>query len=167
MPISNSLPGLFKDQLQRLYGVAKTTHKTLTRMAAASASPQLREHFEASANLAIAHARRIEQVFQKMNTDCQSMGCTTSDALVGRCDEAASEHPQPHVRDAAMVAAAQGVHAYMVSCYATAYAWAGVLSRDQAASLIRDSLDELRASSAALDSLASTINPAALAYATS
>jgi ferritin-like metal-binding protein YciE len=166
MPISNSLHGLFKDQLQRLYGAARTTHNTLTRMAAACASPHLREHFEASAALATAHAHRIEQVFQKMNTDCQSKDCAVSHALVGRCDDATSEHLQPRVRDAAMAAAAQGVYAYMVACYAIAYAWAGVLSRDQAGALLRDSLDELSASSAGLDRLAATINPGALPYVT-
>lgn len=160
-----SLKDLLRSQLRRLYSAEGRGVDAMVRMARASASKELRSQFEADATQSAGHAARLEEVFKTMNAEAVAEACPCSDALIGCCDKAASEHLPEHVRDSALIAAAQAVHANWIAGYTTAHAWAAVLNRGQAGALLHVSLGEERDACIRLAGFAKAINPAALAYA--
>lgn len=74
---------------------------------------------------------------------------------------AVDSEAEPHVRDAALIAAAQHVEHDKIAGYGCARTWAGLLGHKIAAGMLQTTLDEEKAADRRLSQLAETLNAAA------
>ena len=103
------------------------------------------------------HIERLEQVFSIIDKKAQGKTCA---AIVGITEEGAEimdEYKGSPALDAGLLAAAQAVEHYEISRYGTLRTWAKELGYTKAAKLLQQTLDEERATDAALTKLAKAV----------
>src|SRR3954468_11863621 len=154
-----TLDDLFHDTLKDIYYAEKKILATLPKMAKAAQSGELKAAFEKHRGETEEQVKRLEQVFTLINKPPRGKTCA---AIVGITDEGAEimqEYKGSPALDAGLLAAAQAVEHYEISRYGTMIAWAEELGLDDAAELLRETLDEEEATDEALTVIAkSTIN---------
>ena len=100
---------------------------------------------------------RLEQVFAEIDKKPQSKTC---DAIVGIAKEGQEimdEYKGMPAHDAGLLAAAQAVEHYEMTRYGTLRTWAEELGYAKSAKLLQQTLDEERATDAALTKLAKAV----------
>jgi len=63
------------------------------------------------------HARRLEQVFQKLGQSAKGVDCQAMDGILAEAKEIMGDCGDPEVCDAAMLSAAQAVEHYEMTRY--------------------------------------------------
>jgi ferritin-like metal-binding protein YciE len=153
------LDELFHDTLKDIYFAEKKILSTLPKMAKAAQNEELKAAFEKHRGETEGQVERLEQVFAIIEKKPQGKTCA---AIVGITDEGAEimeEYKGSPALDAGLLAAAQAVEHYEISRYGTLKAWAEELGLDDAAELLRETLDEEKATDEALTEIAkSAIN---------
>lgn len=99
---------------------------------------------------------RLERVFELHGVDVKGVTCPAIDGILKEADDVAGEVADKKVLDAALIAAAQAVEHYEITRYGTLVAWAELLGRKDCAALLRQNLEEERATDAKLNKLAET-----------
>jgi ferritin-like metal-binding protein YciE len=151
------LDELFHDTLKDIYYAEKKILSTLPKMAKAARSPELKAAFEKHRGETEGHVERLEQVFAIINQKPQGKTCA---AIVGITDEGAEimqEYEGSPALDAGLLAAAQAVEHYEMSRYGTLRTWAEELGLTEAASLLEETLEEEKATDAALTEIAESV----------
>jgi ferritin-like metal-binding protein YciE len=153
------LDELFHNTLKDIYFAEKKILSTLPKMAKAAQNEKLKAAFEKHFGETEGQVERLEQVFAIIEKKPQGKTCA---AIVGITDEGAEimeEYKGSLALDAGLLAAAQAVEHYEISRYGTLKAWAEELGLDDAAELLRETLDEEKATDEALTEIAkSAIN---------
>ena len=152
------LADLFHDTLKDIYFAEKKILTTLPKMKKAAESEELAAAFEKHHSETEGHVERLEQVFEIIGAKPQAKTC---DAIMGIVEEGAEimdEYKGSPALDAGLLAAAQAVEHYEMSRYGTLIAWAEKLGHDDAAELLRETLEEEKATDEALTELAESIN---------
>jgi ferritin-like metal-binding protein YciE len=153
------LDELFHDTLKDIYFAEKKILSTLPKMAKAAQNEELKAAFEKHRGETEGQVERLEQVFAIIEKKPQGKTCA---AIVGITDEGAEimeEYKGSPALDAGLLAAAQAVEHYEISRYGTLKAWAEELGLDDAAELLRETLEEEEATDEALTEIAkSAIN---------
>lgn len=162
---TKTLNDLFHNQIQVLYGAEKESKDALAQMARAANSPALRTEFNNSVNESVTRAKRLEDIFKLIGEKPTVKACKGFGGIIENCKAVASQNTEPHVRDAAMIAVAQGFDHHEIASYDSARIWAKTLKQDKASELLQKAVSEEVASNKRLADLASTINPAALQHA--
>ena len=156
---SKSLRDLFHDTLKDIYYAEKKILATLPKMAKAAQNDELKAAFEKHERETEEQVERLEQVFEQIDKKAQGKTCA---AIVGITDEGAEimkEYKGSPALDAGLLAAAQAVEHYEISRYGTLIAWAEELGLDESADLLRETLEEEKATDEALTEIAkSAIN---------
>jgi ferritin-like metal-binding protein YciE len=159
-----TLQDLFLDQLRDLYHAENQLVKALPKMAKGAHAPALRSAFEEHLEQTRHQAERLEQVFEKLGARAKGKKCQAMVGLVEEGEELLGEDAEPDVRDAGLIAAAQKAEHYEIACYGTLCTWAQELGQQGAFDLLKQTLDEEKATDEKLTHLAeSGINQAALA----
>jgi ferritin-like metal-binding protein YciE len=151
------LHDLFHDTLQDIYYAEKKILSTLPKMAKAAHSPELKAAFEKHYGETEVHVERLERVFAIINQKPQGKTCA---AIVGITNEGAEimeEYEGSPALDAGLLAAAQAVEHYEMSRYGTLRTWADELGLSDAASLLEETLEEEKATDAALTEIAESV----------
>jgi ferritin-like metal-binding protein YciE len=162
----NSFDDLFVEQLQDLYDAEQRLTKALPKMAAAAHNSALKSAFEEHLRQTENHVRRLEQVFKHLGQSAKTKTCEAMKGLVEEGSEVISGSGDPHVKDAALIAAAQRVEHYEIAGYGSARTFAQHLGKHEAARLLQETLNEEAETDKKLTSLAEkTINPKAAAHA--
>jgi ferritin-like metal-binding protein YciE len=162
---TKTLNDLFRNQLQVLYGAEKESKTTLAQMARAANSPALRTEFNNSVNESETRVKRLEEVFKLIGEKPTVKACKGFGGILENCKTVATQSTDPHVRDAAMIAVAQGFDHHEIASYDSARIWAKTLKQEKASELLQKAFNEEVASNKRLADLATTINPAALQHA--
>ena len=153
------LDELFHDTLKDIYFAEKKILSALPKMAKAAQNEELKAAFEKHRGETEGQVERLEQVFAIIEKKPQGKTCA---AIVGITHEGAEimeEYKGSPALDAGLLAAAQAVEHYEISRYGTLKAWAEELGLDDAAELLRETLDEEKATDEALTEIAkSAIN---------
>jgi ferritin-like metal-binding protein YciE len=154
-----TLRDLFHDTLKDIYFAEKKILTTLPKMAKAARTEDLKAAFEKHRGETEVQVERLDEVFQMIGKKPQGKKC---DAIVGITDEGAEimqEYKGAAALDAGLLAAAQAVEHYGISRYGTLKAWAEKLGLNEAAELLKETLEEERKTDEALTEIAeSTIN---------
>ena len=148
---------LFHDTLKDIYFAEKKILKTLPKMAKAADNEDLKAAFQKHERETAAHVDRLEQVFAMIDKKPQAKTCA---AIVGITDEGAEimeEYKGSSALDAGLLAAAQAVEHYEISRYGTLKTWAGELGLKKAVVLLEKTLNEEKATDAALSEIAETV----------
>jgi ferritin-like metal-binding protein YciE len=148
-----SMDDLFVHTLRDIYYAEQQIEKSLPTMIDKAGDATLRDGFEQHLQQTRGHIERIEQVFDMHGVDASGVRCQAIDGILDEADEISGE-AEKNVLDAALVAAAQAVEHYEITRYGTLIAWAKELGHEDEASLLRQNLEEEKATDAKLTQIA-------------
>jgi ferritin-like metal-binding protein YciE len=155
---TDSLHGLYLEQLRDLYDAEHQLIEALPKMAKASVSPELRSAFEDHLEQTREHARRIESIFQEMGEKAKGQKCKAMEGLVKEGAEVIKENMKDGVKDAALIAAAQRVEHYEMAGYGCVRTYASLLGDQTAAALLEKTFEEEKEADKTLGGIAEQIN---------
>ena len=148
-----TMDDLFVHMLKDIYYAEKQIVKALPKMidkaTDADLKTGLRDHLDQSRN----HVARVEKVFQMHGVEPETVKCAAIDGILDEADEVAGEVDDKNVLDAALIAAAQAVEHYEMTRYGTLVAWAKELGRNDCAEVLRQTLEEEKATDKKLTQL--------------
>ena len=153
------LSTLFLDTLKDIYYAEKQIYKSLPKMAEAAASDELRTAFEKHHDETEVQIERLEKIFEMLDKPVRGKKCDAIEGILDEGKEIMKEYADTPALDAGLLAAAQAVEHYEISCYGTLKAWATKLGMPNAVELLDQTLNEEKKTDDALSKIAlSTIN---------
>lgn len=154
-----TLDDLFIHELKDIYNAEKQITKALPKMAKAAQSDELRAGFEEHLAQTERHIERLETIFSALGESPGRVKCAGMEGLLKEGDELLKDKLTDDVRDAGMIAAAQKVEHYEIAAYGTLCAYARQLGKDDALSLLEETLEEEKETDRKLTELAeSSVN---------
>jgi ferritin-like metal-binding protein YciE len=150
----STLDDLFVEQLKDLYSAENQLLKALPDMASEAQDARLRQGFEQHLIETKNQVSRLEQIGRSLGQDLDGHTCKAMQGLVAEGKQTISEDASPEVKDAALIAAAQRVEHYEIAGYGTAAHYAERLGHSEAASLLRQTLQEEQLTDTKLNDLA-------------
>ena len=151
------LNDLFLDTLKDIYYAEKQILKALPKMAKAASSEKLRAAFEKHHGETEGQVERLEQIFELIDKPARAKTCEAIQGILDEGKEVMDEYKGSEALDAGMLAAAQAVEHYEISRYGTLKTWAGELGLKKAVVLLEKTLNEEKATDAALTEIAETV----------
>jgi ferritin-like metal-binding protein YciE len=123
-------------------------------MAKAAESDQLRQALEKHRDETEVQIERLEQVFEMLEKPARGKTCEAVQGLVEESKDLMQDFKDSEALDAALIAAQQSVEHYEISRYGTLKTWAQELGFEDAVGLLDATLEEEKATDAALTELA-------------
>jgi ferritin-like metal-binding protein YciE len=161
-----SMEDLFVDTLRDIYYAEKQILKALPTMAKHAGGDELKNAFETHRRETEGHVERLEQVFKQLSVPARGKKCEAMDGIIGEAKEHMKEIEDKEVLDAGMIGSAQAVEHYEICRYGTLVEWARELGHQEAADLLKQTLDEEKKTDKLLTHIAeSFINQRAAAVA--
>ena len=154
MAKEKTLRDLFHDTLKDIYFAEKKILTALPKMAKAAQSEDLKAAFEKHEGETEEQVNRLEQVFEEIDAKPQGKTCDAIMGIIEEGQEIMKEYKGQAALDAGLLAAAQAVEHYEISRYGTLKTWAQELGLEQAVKLLDETLEEEKATDAALTELA-------------
>lgn len=149
-----TLDELFLHTLQDIYYAENQIAKNLPTMIQKASNPELKQAFEHHLKETENQIKRLEQVFKNNNQTPKAVTCQAMDGILGEAKEIISDCGDEHVRDAAMLSAAQAVEHYEMTRYGTLIAFAEQLGKTGCARILTETLEEEKAADKKLSGIA-------------
>jgi len=149
-----NLRELFLEELADIYNAEKQLIKALPQMAKAASSPELKESFEAHLEETEDHISRLEEVFELFGREARGKKCEAMEGLVEEGKKVIKEGEEGPVLDAALIAGAQKVEHYEIASYGTLCTWAKLLEENEALDLLKENLEDEKATDEKLTEIA-------------
>lgn len=149
-----SLDDLLIHELRDLLSAEKQLVKALPKMAKAATSDALREAFESHLEETKGQVERLEKVFELLGKAARAEHCNAMEGLIEEGSKVIEEEMEGHVKDAALIGAAQRVEHYEIAGYGTARTFAEMCGHNEAADLLQQTLDEEKGADEMLNDLA-------------
>ena len=149
-----NLEDLFHETLKDIYFAEKKILVALPKMAKAALSDDLRTAFEKHTEETEGQVERLEQVFEIIGKPARGKTCPAIEGLVEEGKEVMKDFKESDALDPGLLAGAQAVEHYEISRYGTLVAWAEQLGMDDAAKLLKQTLDEEKKTDVTLTKLA-------------
>ena len=149
-----NMDDLFVHTLRDIYYAEKQIVKSLPEMIDKANDPQLKQGFQTHLRESENHVKRLDQVFQLLGKQAQGVDCPAIDGIIEEAEDVAGEVQDKTVLDAALIAAAQAVEHYEITRYGTLIAWAKQMGRNDAATLLNQTLEEEKATDKKLTQIA-------------
>jgi ferritin-like metal-binding protein YciE len=150
----HTMEDLFLHTLQDIYYAENQIAKALPDMIEKATDKQLVQGFKAHLEETKGHVKRLEQVFKMLGNEPQGADCPAIDGIIEEAEDIAGDIDDKQVLDAALIAAAQAVEHYEIARYGTLMAWAKTLGHQDAIRLLKQNLDEEKATDEKLSKLA-------------
>ena len=142
LEVAQGIRDLFTDELKNIYWAEKALVKALPKMIKNASSDELilalTEHLEVT----LVQVNRLEEVFASIDIKPQSKKCETIEGLIKEANEIMQNTKKGIVRDAGIILAGKKVEHYEIATYGALYSFAKILGEDDAASLLRETLNE-------------------------
>jgi ferritin-like metal-binding protein YciE len=145
---------LFLHNLADIYYAEQQIVKALPTMVKKATDRQLKQGFENHLRESETHVKRLEQIFQKLDVKAKGVDCPAIDGILKEANEVAGEVEDKSVLDAALIASAQAVEHYEMTRYGTLIAWAKQLGRQDLIGLLKQTLNEEKATDQKLTAMA-------------
>jgi ferritin-like metal-binding protein YciE len=150
----NSLHEVLTDYVRDLYNAESQLVKALPKIAKAASSADLRSAFTEHLEQTRRHVERLDRVCEDLGIKPKGKTCHAMKGLIEEGQEVISSTGDPAAKDAALIGAAQKVEHYEIAAYGTAKTFARALGEMAAADLLRQTLDEEKATDERLTALA-------------
>lgn len=137
-----TLEDLLLEEIRDLYDAEKQLVKALPKMAKAATDDDLRSAFEEHLEETKGQVARLEQVFERLDTQAKGKPCKAMKGLVAEGQEVIEEDAMESLTDLALIGAAQRVEHYEISAYGTARTFAEKLGNKEVARLLEQTLKE-------------------------
>ena len=151
-----TMDDLYLHTLQDIYYAENQITKALPKMIEKTGNPALKRAFQKHLGETEQQVKRLDEVFKVLGKDVKGVTCPAIDGIIEEAKELISDCDDDEVRDAAMLAAAQAVEHYEITRYGTLIAWSEQLGRANVVKLLQQTLDEEKATDAALSKLGET-----------
>ena len=159
-----TLKELFLNTLAEIYDAELRTANALPRMARAATCEKLKDTVLFHLKETKWHVTRIEQIFDYFEQTATRKTCKAVVGLLQECDEYVAEFAATPAINAAIIASAQKLEHYEMASFGCLHEWTEMLENFDAAEILRDVLDDVRAADDKLTDLAlSGVNEEALA----
>ena len=146
---------VFIHLLSDTYSAEKQLTRALAKLARATANEKLSQAFHARLEETHGQIERIDQVVEsESNLKIKRMKCVAMEGLIEEANEVIESTEKNEVRDAALIAAAQKVEHYEIASYGTLATLAEQLGYRKAAKLLKETLEEEKATDIKLTDLA-------------
>ncbi len=149
-----TLQDLFLDELADMYDAEQRIVRALPRLAKAATCIDLQEAFEFHLKETEGHVSKLEQVFKEFGANPKRNKCEATLGLLDEGDEIAADFKGSPAVNAALISAAQKVEHYEMASYGCLHAWALLLGKHAAATVLEEILDEEKAADESLNELA-------------
>jgi ferritin-like metal-binding protein YciE len=153
-----TLEDLFIHELRDLYDAEQQLIQSLPLLAQAAKSPELKEGFETHLEETREHVRRLERIFNALGSSPSGKTCKAMQGLIAEARDTIDQDADPDVLDAALIVAAQKVEHYEIAGYGSVCTFARVLNLDDAAELLKATIDEEETTDRKLTQLAQAVN---------
>ena len=167
MPMK-SMKDLLVNQLNELYAAERHASTLLPRLADHAGSKALAECLRTHATETKEHVARLDACFKDLGLKPHAARAETASmkGIARDCLEVAQDRTaEPHVRDAAIVAAAQHLEHDEIAGYGCARTWATVLGHPQVADRLQQTLNEEHHADEDLSKVAQQVNREAMSAA--
>jgi ferritin-like metal-binding protein YciE len=154
----NQLKELYVEELKDLYSAENQLVKAIPKMAKAATSEDLRAGFEVHLEQTKEHVARLERIFKTLGESPKGKTCKGMQGLISEGGEMIEEDPEPEMLDAGLISAAQRVEHYEMAGYGCVATYAELLGENEAAQLLRTTLEEERETDEKLTELSKEIN---------
>ena len=154
MAEAGTLHQAFVDELCDAYDAERQLTKALSQLSRAASSPELREAFQTHLQETQGHADRLELVFATLDETVRAKHCDGIARIIEEGTSVLEANLDGITMDACLIAAGQRAEHYEIAAYGTLLAWAQAMGYTDAASLLRQTLDEEKAAEQKLSSLA-------------
>lgn len=151
---AKTLKDLFIHSLSDVYSAEKQLTRALPRLARAATNPELRSAFEQHLEETQGQIERIDRLVERADLRLKRVKCVAMEGLVEEGREQIDEIEKGPVLDAALIGAAQKAEHYEIATYGTLCTLAKQLGLQEAAALLRETLDEEKATDKKLSELA-------------
>ena len=141
MPL-NTLKELYVEELKDLYNAENQLLKALPQMAEAATAPKLKAAITEHLAQTETHVRRLTQIFEGLGEKPTGKVCKAMKGLIAEGEEVIEEEGEAHIKDAALIAAAQRVEHYEMAGYGSARSFAKLLGEIDAVALLQLTLNE-------------------------
>jgi ferritin-like metal-binding protein YciE len=148
------LKDLFLDELADMYDAERRIVKALPKLAKAATCEKLKEGFLNHLKETQGHVTKVERVFQSFGEKAKGKTCEATVGLLKEGDEIAADFKGSPAINAALISAGQKVEHYEMASYGCLHEWAGMLGNEEAASILKEILDEEKAANETLTELA-------------
>ncbi len=149
-----SLTDLLINELRDLYSAETQLVAALPEMEAAANDPDLKAAFRDHLEETKGHVERLDRISKILNVSLQGETCAAMKGLIEEGSEIISLDAESHVKDAALIAAAQRVEHYEMAGYGSAKQFAKDSNHDDVKSILGDTLDEEKAADHKLNKIA-------------
>lgn len=149
-----TLEDLFIHELSDVHSAERQISKALPRLARAAENPELTAAFETHLEETVGQIERLDQVVELLGIRLKRIKCAAMEGLVEEGKEVIDSVEKGPVRDAALVGGAQKVEHYEIAAYGTLCALAKQLGYDDAVKLLKETLEEEKATDEKLTILA-------------
>ena len=153
-----TLKSVFVDELRDIYNAEQQLIKALPKMAKKATSEELQKGFEEHLEQTKEHAARIERIFGVLGEPVKGRKCKGMEGIVAEGSEVMSEDYKGAVMDASLISAAQRVEHYEIAAYGSVRAYAELMGESDAASLLKQTLEEEKETDQKLTDLSKQIN---------
>lgn len=154
-----TLDDLFVHTLRDIYYAENQIIQALPKMIDKATNSALKQGFEKHLRETKGHVQRLEKVFEMHGVEAKEVNCPAIDGILEEADDVAGDVEDKQVLDAALIAAAQAVEHYEMTRYGTLIAWAEQLGRSDCAAVLKQTLDEEKATDKKLTEMAeSSVN---------
>jgi ferritin-like metal-binding protein YciE len=150
----HTMDDLFLHGLQDLYYAENQIVKALPEMIEKATDKQLTQGFRTHLEETKSQIKRLEQVFKLIGKQPHGVDCPAIDGLIDEAEDVAGDVDDKQVLDAALISAAQAVEHYEIARYGTLMAWAKTLGHQDVIQLLKQNLDEEKATDEKLSKLA-------------
>lgn len=158
MASQKGLEDLFYDTLKDIYFAERQILKALPKMKKAAQSEDLKAAFDKHRAETEGQIERLQEVFEIVGKRAVGKTCDAIKGILEEGEGVIEDYEGAPALDAGLIAAAQAVEHYEMSRYGTLKRWAEMLEMPKAAKLLDASLQEEKATDAALSDLAEEIN---------
>jgi len=164
MASRKTLKDLFIHSLSDMYSGEKQLTRALGKLARAADNQSLSEAFQTHLQETHGQIERIDKVVEACGIRLQRIKCVAMEGLIEEANELIEEMEKGPVLDAGLIGAAQKVEHYEIASYGTLCALGKQLEHTDAVQLLKETLDEEKATDQKLTGFAEKIgNPQAKA----
>ncbi|HFV6667145.1 TPA: ferritin-like domain-containing protein [Escherichia coli] len=150
-----SVQDIFIHLLSDTYSAEKQLTKALSKLSRSAYSDKLTAAFQSHLDETHGQIERIDQVVDSEDgLKLKRIKCAAMEGLIEEANEVIESTDKNEVRDAALIAAAQKVEHYEIASYGTLVTLAEQLGYKKAAKLLKETLEEEKATDVKLTDLA-------------
>lgn len=151
-----TIDDLFVHMLSDIYSAEKQLTRALAKLSRTASHPELANAFKTHLEETEGQIERIDKVVEATGFRLKRMKCVAMEGLIEEATELIDEIEKGPVLDAGLVAAAQKVEHYEIAAYGSLCALGKQLGQQEAVQLLKETLEEEKATDLKLSKFAQT-----------